>query len=160
MALSAPVRSPVSEKIEAYLRGTEHVSQQQSSFMSQLWRGIRINGRNLIMELMFTIPILLLKFIPVINIFSTVLLFVLQAYYAGFGNMDYTLERHLSYRDSINFVRKNRAVAIGNGIGFLLLLLIPLAGVIMVLPFSVTAASVSTVRKLYPDTVIPRLKQK
>lgn len=148
MALSAPFMSPVSEKIEAHLTGRSQVSSRNTSFMSQLWRGIRINGRNLIMELLITIPILLLKFIPVINIFSTILLFILQAYYAGFGNMDYTLERHLSYRESIRFVRKNRAIAVGNGVGFLLLLLIPLVGVIMVLPFSVTAASVSTVRIL------------
>ncbi|MEM1002880.1 MAG: EI24 domain-containing protein, partial [Bacteroidota bacterium] len=148
MALSAPFMSPVSEKIEAHLRGTPYIITSKSSFMSQLWRGIRINGRNLIMELLITIPILLLKFIPVVNIFSTVMLFILQAYYAGFGNMDYTLERHLSYHDSISFVRKNRALAIGNGTGFLLLLLIPFVGVIMVLPFSVTAASVSTVRAL------------
>jgi len=149
MALSAPFMSPVSEKIEAHLRGTTHSLSHRSSFMAQLWRGIRINGRNLLMELLITIPILFLKFIPVINIFSTALLFILQAYYAGFGNMDYTLERHFSYKESINFVRKNRALAIGNGVGFLLLLIIPLAGVILVLPFSVTAASVSTVRQLY-----------
>lgn len=148
MALSAPFMSPVSEKIEVYLRGTSKVSTRKSTFMSQLWRGIRINGRNLAMELVITIPILLLKLIPVVNIFSTALLFILQAYYAGFGNMDYTLERHLSYRKSIEFVRKNRAIAIGNGAGFLLLLLIPVIGVVMVLPFSVTAASVSTVRVL------------
>lgn len=151
MALSAPFMSPVSEKIEAHLRGTNQVSSRPSSFMAQLWRGIRVNGRNLIMELLITIPILLLKFIPVVNIFSTILLFVLQAYYAGFGNIDYTLERHFSYRQSINFVKKHRALAIGNGIGFLVLLLVPVVGVILVLPFSVTAASVTTVRALHND---------
>ena len=148
MALSAPFMSSVSEKIEVHLRGTSEVTTRNSTFMSQLWRGIRINGRNLAMELVITAPILLMKFIPIVNIFSTALLFLLQAYYAGFGNMDYTLERHLSYRKSIEFVRKNRAIAIGNGAGFLLLLLVPVIGVIMVLPFSVTAASVSTVRVL------------
>lgn len=148
MALSAPFMSPVSEKIESHLTGRSNSTSRQTNFMSQLWRGIRINGRNLILELLITIPILLLKLIPIVNIFSTALLFLVQAYYAGFGNMDYTLERHLTYRDSIKFVRKNRAVAVGNGIGFLLLLLVPFVGVIMVLPFSVTAASVSTVRLL------------
>jgi len=148
MALSAPFMSPVSEKIESHLTGISNSTTRQTNFMSQLWRGIRINGRNLILELLITIPILLLKLIPIVNIFSTALLFLVQAYYAGFGNMDYTLERHLAYRDSIKFVRKNRAVAVGNGIGFLLLLLVPFVGVLMVLPFSVTAASVSTVRLL------------
>lgn len=148
MALSAPFMSPVSEKIEAHITQSDSVSIRKTSFLSQLWRGVKINGRNLLMELVLTIPILLLKFIPVVNIFSTVLLFMVQAYYAGFGNLDYTLERHFSYKESLAFVKKHRGLSIGNGIGFLLLLLIPFAGVIIVLPLSVTAASVSAVKIL------------
>ena len=145
MALSAPFMSPVSEKIEAHLTGIENHSHRKTSFKEQLWRGIRINMRNLGKELLLTIPLLLLKFIPVVNIFSTVLLFLLQAYYAGFGNMDYTLERHFKYRESIQFIRKHRGIAIGNGTLFMLFLLVPIIGVILVLPLSVTAASISTV---------------
>tara|TARA_R110000868_G_scaffold111419_11_gene300955 strand:- start:1084 stop:1842 length:759 start_codon:yes stop_codon:yes gene_type:complete len=148
MALSAPFMSPVSEKIEAHLTGNLPHSHRNTTFWQQLLRGIRINGRNLIMELLLTIPILLLKFIPVVNIFSTILLFMVQAYYAGFGNMDYTLERHFKYRESVQFVQKNRGLAIGNGIVFILFLLIPIIGVILVLPLSVTAASIRTVEAL------------
>ena len=90
---------------------------------------------------------------PGVNIFSAVLLFLLQAYYAGFGNMDYTLERYYMFNDSVRFVQKNRGVAIGNGIGFLLLLLIPVIGVILVLPLSVTASTISTVDVLNPNMV-------
>ncbi|MBU2938133.1 EI24 domain-containing protein [Lacinutrix sp. C3R15] len=153
MALSAPFMSPVSEKIEAHLTGIESHSHRDTSFQEQLWRGIRINIRNLGKELLFTIPLLVLKFIPIVNIFSTVLLFLLQAYYAGFGNMDYTLERHFKYRESIQFIKKNRGVAIGNGIVFILFLLIPVLGVILVLPLSVTAASISTVNLLKEESV-------
>ena len=148
MALSAPFMSPVSEKIEAYLTGNQPHSHRDTTFWQQLLRGIRINGRNLIMELLLTIPILLLKFIPIINIFSTILLFLVQAYYAGFGNMDYTLERHFKYAESTAFVRKHRGLAIGNGIVFILFLLIPVIGVILVLPLSVTAATLKTVEAL------------
>jgi len=148
MALSAPFMSSVSEKIEAYYTKAPPHSHRNTSFFQQLWRGIKINSRNLIMELLLTIPILLLKFIPIINIFSTVLLFLIQAYYAGFGNMDYTLERHYQYKESIQFVRKNRGIAIGNGIVFMLCLLVPVVGVILVLPLSVTAASNETIKLL------------
>lgn len=147
MAFSAPFMSPVSEKIEHYLVGDIH-THRKTTFTEQLWRGIRINIRNLSLEMLLTIPILLLGFIPVIGIFSTVLLFLVQAYYAGFGNMDYTLERHFNYNESIQFVKKNRGLAIGNGIIFILFLVIPLIGVILVLPLSVTAASVKTVEAL------------
>jgi len=148
MALSAPFMSPVSEKIEAHLTGVQKPNYRNTSFTQQLWRGIRINFRNLAKELLITIPILLLKFIPVVNIFSTALLFLVQAYYAGFGNMDYTFERHFSYKESVQFARKYRGVAIGNGIVFLLFLLIPVVGIILVLPMSVTASSISTVNLL------------
>ena len=148
MALSAPFMSPVSEEIETHLTGIEKHQHRNTTFGQQLWRGIRINLRNLGKELLITIPILMLKFIPVINIFSTVLLFLVQAYYAGFGNMDYTLERHFKYGESVQFVRKYRGIAIGNGIVFILLLLVPVVGIILVLPLSVTAASLKTVTLL------------
>ncbi|HUH28314.1 EI24 domain-containing protein [Gelidibacter sp.] len=148
MALSAPFMSPVSEKIEAHLLGVERHQHRNTSFSEQLWRGIRINLRNLVMELLLTIPIILIGFIPVIGIFSTIALFLVQAYYAGFGNMDYTLERHFKYDESINFVKQHRGLAIGNGIVFMLFLLIPIIGIIFVLPLSVTAASTETVALL------------
>ncbi|WP_460220509.1 EI24 domain-containing protein [Psychroserpens sp. MEBiC05023] len=151
MALSAPFMSPVSEKIEAHLTGVEKHHHRNTTFKEQLWRGIRINMRNLGKELLITIPILLLKFIPLVNILSTVLLFLVQAYYAGFGNMDYTLERHFKYRESVQFVRRYRGIAIGNGIVFILFLLLPVIGVILVLPMSVTAASLKTVKLLQEE---------
>lgn len=151
MALSAPFMSPVSERIEAHFYGDVKHIYRNTSFLDQLWRGIRINIRNLIRELIITIPILLLKFIPLVNIFSTLLLFAIQAYFAGFGNMDYTLERHFGYRESVKFVKAHRGFATGNGIIFMLFLLIPIVGIIFVLPLSVTAASKRTLELIHQD---------
>ncbi|MCG2430562.1 EI24 domain-containing protein [Aequorivita xiaoshiensis] len=150
MALSAPFMSPVSEKIEKHLYGVDNIdhSHRNTTNAGQLWRGIRLNVRNLLMELMITIPIILIGFIPVIGIASSILLFLVQSYYAGFGNMDYTLERHFKYAESIQFVKRNRGLAIGNGMVFMLVLLIPVVGIILVLPLSVTAASTETLRVL------------
>lgn len=145
LALSAPFMSAVSEKIEFYINGDLKHQHRKTSFQEQLWRGIKISVRNITKELLISVPILLLKFIPLVNIFSTILLFLVQAYYAGFGNMDYTLERHYNYKESINFVGKNKGTSIGNGIVFMLCLLIPVLGIIIVLPLSVTAASLKTV---------------
>lgn len=147
MALSAPFMSPVSEKIENYIKGESH-QHRNTSFQEQLIRGIRINVRNLIREILLTILIILLGFIPIIGVLSTILLFLVQAYYAGFGNMDYTLERHFKYKESILFVKKNKGLAIGNGIVFMLFLLIPVIGVLLVLPLSVTAATTETIKKI------------
>jgi CysZ protein len=62
--------------------------------------------------------------------------------------MDYTLERHYNVKESVRFVKNNRGIAIGNGMVFMLVLLIPVLGIILVLPLSVTAASIETVRIL------------
>ncbi|MFT5102528.1 MAG: CysZ protein [Candidatus Latescibacterota bacterium] len=153
MALSAPFMSPVSEKIEAHILGIKYVP-SPFSFKEQLWRGIRINVRNLLMELLFTVPILLLSLIPVVNFFTTILLFLVQSYYAGFGNMDYTLERHFKYDDSLNFVRSHSGIAIGNGIVFMLMLFIPIIGIILVLPLSVTASTTETVKLLQEAKIL------
>lgn len=158
MALSAPFMSPVSEKIEKHLYGESNKihSHRNTTNASQLWRGVRINVRNLLKELLLTIPIILIGFIPVIGIISSVLLFLVQSYYAGFGNMDYTLERHYKYAESVRFVQNNRGLAIGNGIVFMLMLLIPVIGIILVLPLSVTAASTETLRVLERSKTLKR----
>ncbi|WP_366521586.1 EI24 domain-containing protein [uncultured Polaribacter sp.] len=106
LALSSPFMSPVSEKIEIHINGSLQQNITKKTFQEQLWRGVRISGRNLVKELLITLPILLLKFIPVVNILSTIPLFLVQGYYAGFGNIDYTLERYFSYKESIEFVKK------------------------------------------------------
>ena len=148
LAISAPFMGVVSEKIELHLNGGFYTDCKKTTFIAQLWRGIQVNVRNLGMELFFTFPLLLLKFIPVVNLFSSVLLFLIQAYYAGFGNMDYTLERYFSFKESLGFVKKNKGYSIGNGIVFIGCLFLPFLGIIIVLPLSVTAASIQTIALL------------
>jgi CysZ protein len=150
MALSAPFMGPVSEKIEMHLTGVETL-EKRSSFVKLLNRGIRIALRNLFRELVLTVLILLFGLVPIIGLFSAILLFLTQAYFAGFGNMDYTLERHYNYKNSVKFVKRNRGLATGNGIIFMLFLLIPVIGVILVLPYSVTAATTETVKRIQAE---------
>jgi len=156
MALSAPFMSPVSEKIETYLLGETNHKHRNTTFSQQLVRGIRINVRNLVRELLFMIPLVILSLIPGVNIITTILIFAIQAYYVGFGNMDYTMERHFNYKESVEFVRKNRGTAIGNGVVFMLLLFVPILGFIITLPISVVAASAETVKRLDEHKLINR----
>ena len=120
-------------------------------------RGIRINLRNLSREILFMIPLLILSLIPVVGIIATILIFLIQAYYVGFGNMDYTMERYFTYKESVRFVRKHRGTAIGNGIVFVLMLFIPIIGFIITLPISVVAASTETVKILDEKKFITNL---
>lgn len=153
LALSAPFMGPISKKIEEHFVGKIEESEESSS-MEMLVRGMKISIRNLGRELILTIPILLIGLLPVIGVVSTVLLFLMQAYFAGFGNMDFTLERHYNYKDSVRFVKQRRGLATGNGIVFMLFLLIPVLGVILVLPFSVTAATITTVKEIHQKNIV------
>lgn len=153
LAFSAPFMSPVSERIEKHLckRNGIHTVYRKTTNAQQLARGLRVNLRNLLYEFSIVIPLTILGFIPVIGIVFVSLSFIVQAYYAGFGNMDYTLERHFNYRDSVNYVKANKGIAIGNGLVFIAMLFIPVIGIILVLPFSVTAASRVTLEKLMAE---------
>ncbi|MCB0457770.1 MAG: EI24 domain-containing protein, partial [Flavobacteriaceae bacterium] len=61
LALSAPFMGVVSENIETHLTGRQ-IAQKPSQFLALLWRGIRVNIRNLLMELLFTIPVIIIGF--------------------------------------------------------------------------------------------------
>lgn len=144
-AFSSPFMGPVSEKIEEHLTGKELKS---NPFMVLLIRGIKINIRNLIREIIFTIPLMILGFIPIIGLITTVWVFYIQSYYAGYGNMDYTMERYLNYNESVKFVKKNRGIAVGNGFIFSLMLLIPIVGIALTLPIATVASTIDTLKKL------------
>lgn len=158
MALSAPFMSPVSEKIEVHLTGKEiNITDTWPEFYQLLLRGIRINVRNLFFELLFTIPLMILSLIPLLNLFSTALIFYIQSYYAGFGNMDYTMERYFNYNESIQFVKRHKGTAVGNGVLFSIMLFIPLIGIMLTLPISTVASTVETLKKLEKENQIKLL---
>lgn len=149
MAISAPFMAPISEKIEIHLTGSKLPrTNSQTAFMQTLVRGIRLNVRNLFIELSITLPLLFISLIPGINLFAATLIFYVQSYYSGYGNMDYTLERHLNYGLTNSFVKNNKGSAVGNGFIFNLMLFIPVLGMMLTLPISTAAATVETIRKL------------
>ena len=124
--------------------------------LADLVRGIRIALRNIVRELFFTLILLLVGvIIPILSPFTTVAIFLLQSYYAGFGNMDYTLERRLGVSQSVGFVRRHRGLALGNGIVFVLLLM-TLVGFIIALPLGTIAAATETLSRLDADEPLNR----
>lgn len=149
MVLTAPFMSILSEKVENQLLGNAEGGTKLSlpQILSDVSRGLRIALRNIFRELFLTILLLLIGLIPIFSPFTTALIFIVQAYYAGFGNMDFALERHFRYRDSVRFVKSNRALAIGNGSVFLLLLF-TFVGFLFALPLGTVAATIETTKRL------------
>lgn len=150
MALASPFMSKMSERIE---RGSGFYAAaplyKSGRILREIMRGLRIALRNISRELFFTLLLLLLGLIPFFSPFVVVAIFLVQAYYAGFGSIDYTLERHYKVRDSIRFVRAHRWLAIGNGTIFVLLLMTGI-GFLFALPLSTAAATPEVLKRLTP----------
>lgn len=145
LALSAPFMSTVAEKIRTDLR-PELKPKARNEFWALLWRGLRLNLGNLMREISLTFLLLIFSFIPPFGLITTPLLFLIQAYFVGVGNLDYSLEAFFDYRQSKSFLNRYRGLAVGNGILFNLLALIPFIGVIIVLPLSVSAAAIAVLK--------------
>ena len=151
LIVSAPIMSFLSEQLERQLTHyPPHSSFTLKQFLDDLVRGIIINLRNITRELLIVGVLLLLGLIPVFTIFIPILIFIVQSYYAGFGNLDYFLERHYKVRGSVRFVHNHRFLAIGNGAVFLVLLMVPVLGW-FVAPFFGTIASTAC--------AVPRLER-
>ncbi|RLD22291.1 MAG: coproporphyrinogen III oxidase [Bacteroidetes bacterium] len=149
LILVAPFMGPLSEKIEAHLQGRK--SNARFNLIRagrELWRGLRVSLRNLLRELVYTGILLLIGLIPLIGFVSAPAIFAIQAYFVGFGNMDYTLERHMGVKESAGFVGDYKGLAIANGSIFLLLLMIPIAGLFLAPSLATVASAVETIQRL------------
>ena len=151
LAISSPFMSPLSQKVEERMTGnyTNYKGFQINRAIKELFRGLYIAIRNIIRELFYVAILFFLSFIPVVGIIATFLIFLVQAFYAGFGNIDYTLERHKSVYQSVRFNRRYRGLAIGNGTVFLLLLMTGV-GFLIAPPLAAVAGTLESVKRLEP----------
>ncbi len=147
MALASPFMSLLSEQIEKKSGRRQEKPMTIKRMLGEMIRGIRIALRNIFREIVITIAILLLGLIPVFSPFAPILIFIAQSYYAGFGSMDFTLERYFGIKESIQFVHRHRGMAIGNGAVFILLLMTGL-GFLIALPWSTVASTTEVLTAL------------
>jgi CysZ protein len=141
MLLVSPWMNKLSLKIERQATGRDYVDDR--TFVVAFRRQLRLNLRIILREICFIILVFLVGLIPIVDFAVPLLLFLVQSFYAGFGNLDYFMDRHYTFAESVDFVKRNRGVALGNGIGFLLLLLIPVIGVFLAPTLGVAAATLS-----------------
>lgn len=119
LVLIAPVLAYVSEKTEELSTGKSYPF-SLSQLLQDAWRGMQIAVRNGVAEIIITILLLALGFVPVIGWFlSPMLLLLVQSYFYGFSMLDYFFERQkLSVSNSRNLISQYKWTAIGNGIFF------------------------------------------
>lgn len=133
LILTSPVFSPLSQSIEEkYLGISERKPFELVTFGKDMIRGLSISLSNIYKELLFTLILLIIGFvIPGAIILTTPLIFFVQAYYAGFGSMDYFMERRYKIREAKYYVRKHFMIAVVTGSVFLGLLSIPVIGFLL-----------------------------
>jgi len=149
MIVLSPIQSIISSRVESGLNGYETDEKMTvGSFFKDIYRGIGITVRNLSKELFFTLVLLLLSLFPPVAVVTGPAILLVQAYYAGFGNMDYYMERHFNMKDSASFVSRYKGLAVANGGIFLLLLFIPIIGFVIAPTFATIASSVEVHKRL------------
>ncbi|MEL6123932.1 MAG: EI24 domain-containing protein, partial [Bacteroidota bacterium] len=150
MIFTATLMSMLSEEVENDLSG--HPSRQVgfSSMIKEIIRGASIAGRNLLIELGLTLVIFVIGAVLGMTPIAAIVVLLIQAYYAGFGNLDFWAERHLNHTETIRFMRDHRGMCIANGGVFLLLLSIPIVGAFLAPPFATIAGTIHAHRYQRP----------
>lgn len=143
LILGSPVFAYLSEKTESIIEGKEFPF-SFVQLLNDVYRGIMLAFRNTLWQAVFTISILILSFFPVVGWVTPVIMLFVECYYYGFSMLDYSCERHkLSPTQSIEYISKHRGLAIGNGMVFYLMHLVPFAGWILAPAYAVVAATIS-----------------
>lgn len=146
LVLSGPVMGPLSEAIESERRGHKVTTKFDAAY--SLLRGVRIALRNVSKELGMTLVLVVIGLIiPPLAVVTTPLIFLIQAYYTGFGSLDFYCERRYDYKEAVQFVRKRRLLATANGAVFLALFFIPVIGAFIATSMSTSAATLSLLRE-------------
>lgn len=128
LIIGTPFFSFISSKTEE-LAIAKNYPFKWSIFFKEIKRGLSLSFRNSLKQLGLILIITLLGFVPIINIITPLLTFLVQAYYNGILMTDYTLERQgFTIKESQLFYKVHKPEMFGIGLGFMFLLLIPVVG--------------------------------
>ena len=143
LIIGSPIFAFLSEKTEAIIEGKDFPFSFKQ-LLKDIARGIGIAVRNTLWQTVYTVSILLLSIIPLVGWVTPVFAVLIECYYYGFSMLDYSCERNkLSVAESINFIGARKGLAIGNGILFYLMHLVPVLGWILAPAYAVIAATLS-----------------
>ncbi|GAA4318985.1 EI24 domain-containing protein [Flaviaesturariibacter amylovorans] len=143
LILGSPVFAYLSEKTEALLEGKDFPFSFRQ-LLHDILRGIRLSLRNGLWQTVYMFSLLLLSLIPVAGWITPLIALFVECYYYGFSMLDYSLERaRMSTAQSIDFVARHKGLAIGNGMLFYLMHLVPILGWVLAPAYAVIAATLS-----------------
>jgi len=143
LIVGSPLFAYLSEKTEAIIEGKDFPF-SLPQLIKDIVRGIRIALRNMLWQTVYAVSIFILAFIPLVGWITPLISLMVECYYFGFSMVDYSCERHkLSTSQSISFIGKHKGLAIGNGMVFYLMHLLPVVGWVLAPSYAVIAATIS-----------------
>ena len=143
LTIASPLYAYISERTAEIILQKEFPF-NTAQFLHDVWRGIRLSIYNFIKQMLRAIPLFILSFIPIVGLFFSFLIIVMDCYYYGFSMLDYNSERNkLSVSESLTLIKSRKGLAIGNGCMVYFSLLIPIVGIVCVAPISAVAATIS-----------------
>jgi CysZ protein len=108
--------------------------------------------RKLIYVLIRVIPLLLLSFIPVLNIFSPILWMLFSSWMLAIDYHDYPMGNHLlKFPEQKQLLKKNLSLALGFGFATLGATMIPIVN-FFVIPAAVAGATALYIERLKNET--------
>ncbi len=137
LILMSPIMALLSERTEKIITGNNYPF-TINQFLHDIIRGILLASRNIIIELVLLLlawggNFFLTTIFPPLSLLTTPLLIVvniiISAYFYGFSTIDYINERkRMTISESYQYIRKNKALTIGNGLVFWGMVNIPFLG--------------------------------
>jgi CysZ protein len=147
LILGSPLFAYLSEKTESIIEGKDFPF-SFPQLMKDVARGVKLALRNTLWQTVYFVFLLLLSFIPVVGWVVPVMTLFVECYYYGFSMLDYSCERHkLSPSESIAFISKRKGLAIGNGMVFYGMHIVPVLGWVLAPAYAVVAATISLYHK-------------
>lgn len=146
LIVGSPLFAYLSEKTEAIMEGRDYPFNLQQ-LLKDILRGVLIALRNTLWQTVYILSLLILSFIPLVGWAAPVIVLLVECYYYGFSMLDYSCERRkMTAAESIYFIGNHKGLAIGNGIVFYLMHIVPIIGWVLAPAYAVIAATLSMMR--------------
>lgn len=143
LIVGSPLFAYLSEKTESIIEGKDYPFNFKQ-LLKDIVRGVKLALRNTLWQTVYTVSLLLLSLFPVVGWITPVITVFVECYYYGFSMLDYSCERHkLSPTESITYIGNHKGLAIGNGMVFYMMHLIPVLGWVLAPSYAVVAATIS-----------------
>ena len=140
--VGAPFNGLLAERVEAHLLGTtSDPAPSWQTLIKSLPRVLGSEIRKLLYLIIWMVPLLILQFIPVVNIAAPILIFLFGAWMFALEYFDYPMGNHgLLFKEVRRELRGQRSSALGFGVVVAGVSLVPILN-LFIMPVAVAGAT-------------------